>query len=175
MSQQRLKKSKKKTLEAMSIKQLKKRIDVLNEHREQHHKTDRTVKKTVKKSNKKILISQIRLYESRRLTGDSGSSADEQQGVQVVFVVGQIVHAEDSGWYDAIIKEVGTNYTGERYIKIGYTDHRWRGQGYDKIWTENEWDEHIRDPKTKLPYSCSKDNVKLLKNDIKHKTNMVNS
>eukprot|EP01084_Bolivina_argentea_P298789 514945_1 len=170
MSQQRLKKSKKKTLEAMSVKELKQRMNVLNEHRKQHQPDQKFLN-----PQKKFLISQIRLYESSRLTGDSGSSADEQQGVQVVFVVGQIVHAEDSGWYDAIIKEVGTNYTGERYIKIGYTDHRWRGQGYDKIWTENEWDEHIRDPKTKLPYSCSKDNVKLLKNDIKHKTNMVNS
>eukprot|EP01084_Bolivina_argentea_P210740 358601_1 len=109
MSQQPLKKSKKKTLKAMSIKRLKKRIDVLNEHREQHHKTDRAVRKSVNttKYNKTILISRIRLYESSRLSGDSGSSADEQQGVQVVFVVGQMVHARDSSWYDAIIKEVG--------------------------------------------------------------------
>eukprot|EP01084_Bolivina_argentea_P298783 514939_1 len=82
---------------------------------------------------------------------------------KVVFVVGQKTQINEP--FDAIIKEVGTNsYTLERYIKVGFTDHRWRGQGYDKIWTENEWDQYIRDPKTKLPYSCSKDNVKLLKN-----------
>eukprot|EP01084_Bolivina_argentea_P210741 358602_1 len=125
----------------MSIKQLKKRINVLNKHRKQHHKTDRTVKK----SNKKILISQIRLYESNRLSGDSGSSADEQQGVQVVFVVGQMVHARDSSWYDAIIKEVGFT-KGERAVKVGFTDDRWKNEKYDKIWTEHQWDQHLRDP-----------------------------
>eukprot|EP01084_Bolivina_argentea_P004777 9053_1 len=81
MSQKRLKKSKKKALKAMSNTELKKRVDVLNKHRKQHHKNDRAVLKSKdKKSNRKIIISQIRLYESRRLTGDSGSSADEQQG-----------------------------------------------------------------------------------------------
>eukprot|EP01084_Bolivina_argentea_P298785 514941_1 len=93
---------------------------------------------------------------------------------KVVFVVGQIVHAEDR-WYDAIIKEVRTNNIGERVVKVGWINDKWKNEEYDKVWTENEWDQYIRDPKTKLPYSCSKDNVKLLKNDIKHKTNMVNS
>eukprot|EP01084_Bolivina_argentea_P288495 495162_1 len=88
---------------------------------------------------------------------------------KVVFVVGQKTQII----YDVIIKEVGRNHTGERYIKIGFTDHP--SPQYDTVLTENVWDEHICDPKTKLPYNYSKDNITLLKNYIKHKTNMVNS
>eukprot|EP01084_Bolivina_argentea_P273207 465328_1 len=93
---------------------------------------------------------------------------------KVVFVLGQRVDARDScayyrGWYGAIIKEVGTNQNGKRFVRIGFIDIRWKDEKYDIVWTEDVWNAKIRDPETKLPYS-KKNNLKPelspLENDI---------
>eukprot|EP01084_Bolivina_argentea_P217101 368673_1 len=73
---------------------------------------------------------------------------------KVVFVVGQKTQAiANEKWFDAIIKEVGINNNDERAVKVGFIDDRWKNEKYDKIWAEHQWDQYLRDPQTKLPYS----------------------
>eukprot|EP01084_Bolivina_argentea_P098868 177733_1 len=64
---------------------------------------------------------------------------DQKETARVEFYEGQRIDANDGGWHDGIIKQVGVNQYGQRCVRVGWLLDKWADKRYDKLWAEHEW------------------------------------